>query len=100
MDCLEEEEEEESVWRSTYLQVLEEVQAHPIGLVSNDTDAHVGRGVVQITEQIHGLLAAPGPQLGVQLLGPPHLVRGILAYRGAAAGGKKRFQIAAKTGGV
>jgi len=53
------------------------MQADPISVrVSDDTEAHVGRGVVEVTDQVHGLWAALGAQQAVELLGPDNLIGG------------------------
>lgn len=44
------------------LQVSEYVQADPIVVrVGDEAQAHVGRGVVEVTDEIHGLRASFGP---------------------------------------
>lgn len=53
------------------------MQADPITVgVSNDTQAHVSSGVVEVTDEVHGLWAALGAQHRVQLLGPNDLIGG------------------------
>lgn len=48
---------------STYLKVSEYVQADPVAVrVCDEAQAHVGSGVVEVTDQIHRLRTAFGAQ--------------------------------------
>lgn len=72
----------EAVCLSSYLYVFVNVKSDPVYGVEDEAQAHVRSGVVQIYEQVNSLCASFGPQLSVQLLGSPHLIRGWLCYGG------------------
>lgn len=60
-----------------YLKVSEYVQADPVAVrVRDEAQAHVGSGVVEVTNKIHRLRAAFRTQHGVQFSGPDHLIGG------------------------
>lgn len=53
---------------SSCLQVSEYVQADPVAVrVGDEAQAHVGRSVVEVTDEVHRLRASFGPQERVQL---------------------------------
>ena len=53
------------------------MEADPVSVrVGDDTQAHVGRGVVEVTHQVHGLRGSLGAQQNVQLLRPDYLIGG------------------------
>lgn len=57
------------------LQVFKKVQADPVTVrVCDEAQAHVGSGVMKVTNKIHCLRTPFGPQHGVQFSGPDHLV--------------------------
>ena len=61
------------------------MQADPVSVrVGDDTHAHVGRGVVEVTHQVHGLRTALWAQQNVQLLGPGDLIWGPVRNRTTA----------------
>ena len=69
---------------SAHLDVLVDVEADPVREgIGDDTEAHVGRGVVQVTKQVHSLCTPLGPQLDVQLLGSTHFIWAGICHRGA-----------------
>lgn len=56
------------------------MQADPVVVrVGDDTQAHVGSGVVQVAQQVHRSAAALRTQQGVQLPTPEQLVGSITA---------------------
>lgn len=60
-----------------YLKVSEYVQADPVTVrVRNEAQAHVGSGVVEVTNEIHRQGTAFRTQHGVQFSGPDHLIGG------------------------
>lgn len=63
------------------LQVSEYVQADPVLVrVCDDTQAHVGRGVVEVANEIHRLGTPLGTQQGVQFSGSDHLIGRLIWY--------------------
>lgn len=67
--------------RCVCLQVFEDVQADPVVIrVGDDTQAHVGSGVVQVAQQVHRSAASLRTQQGVQLPTPEQLVGSIAAH--------------------
>ena len=73
--------------QSSHLDVFKDMQGDPVKGIANEGQAHIGCGVVEITNQIHGVLAAFGPKLNIQFLGSSNLVRGGICYW--YTGGKK-----------
>ena len=68
--------------------MLVDVEADPVREgIGDDTEAHVGRGVVQVTKQVHSLCTPLGPQLEVQLLGTTHFIWAGICHRGAGRKG-------------
>lgn len=63
------------------------MQKDPVGGAEDETQAHVGSGVVKVTEQIHSLLASFGPKLSVQLMGSPQLIGCRVCYGGTGRQG-------------
>lgn len=60
-----------------YLQVSEHMQADPVTVgESDDTQAHVGRAVVEVADEIHSSRTPFGSQQGIQFPGSGHLVGG------------------------
>lgn len=65
-----------------YLQVFEDVKTDPVFVrIWNETQAHVGGGVVEITNQVHCSRTAFWTQHGIQLSGPDDLI-GICIWHG------------------
>ena len=61
------------------------MQADPVSVrVGDDTQAHVGRCVVEVTHQVHGLRTALGAQQDVELLRPDDLIRSPVRNRTTA----------------
>lgn len=77
------------------LQVPVDVQADPVAVGEADAaQAHVGRGVVEVAHQVHGLRAPLGTQQLVELLGTKdligHCVRDGSAGRGGGRGEREK----------
>ena len=61
----------------SYLQVFKYVKTDPVTVrVCDKAQAHVGSGVVEVTDQVHCLPTAFGTQHGVQFFGSDYLVGG------------------------
>lgn len=54
--------------------MLEDVEGQGVRGVEDEGQAHVGGGVVEIAQQVHGLRAPFGPKLSVQLQGSSVLI--------------------------
>lgn len=52
------------------------MQGEPVYGVKDEAEAHVGSGVVDVYDQVHGLFASFGPNLSVQLLSSPQFIGG------------------------
>lgn len=57
-----------------YLYVLYNVERDPVCRVQDQAQTHVGGGVVNVAQQVHGLLAPFGSQLSIELVRSLELV--------------------------
>lgn len=63
------------------------MERDPVCGVGDQAQAHVGGGVVNVAQQVHGLLAPFGPQLSIELVRALDLVGRVVRQGGAGTQG-------------